>query len=393
MTAFDFPLAQTDIGDAERDAVMSVLDRGWISSGPEIGAFEEAFAAFCDARHAVMVNSGTSALTVGFLALGIGPGDEVILPSLTFSATLNGVLATGACAVLVDVDEQGLICFESVQAALSPATAAVVPVDLYGQCVDLPRLRQCIGSEIAIVEDAAEALGAEAETFAASGVYQAGHISGHGEASIFGFYPNKVLTTGEGGMLVTNDSQVAARVRARINQSRRNDSDADVTLEIGELPGFSMRGNELAAAMGRVQLTTLGQRLLQRRALAGDYLLRLAAVLPAGQRPFINNVNATSWFTMPILWSDKLERDHLWQALKYRGVASARYFAALHREPAVLALPRDKIRTLDCSRSAHIADHILCLPFWPGLGDQLPELMDRLSHAIHALGSAPEESA
>ena len=89
MTAFDFPLAQTDIGDAERDAVMSVLDRGWISSGPEIGAFEEAFAAFCDARHAVMVNSGTSALTVGLLALGIGPGDEVILPSLTFSATLN----------------------------------------------------------------------------------------------------------------------------------------------------------------------------------------------------------------------------------------------------------------------------------------------------------------
>lgn len=371
--SIEFPLARTEIGPAERDAVNDVLTSGRLAAGPEMAAFEQSFAEYCKVPYGVMVNSGTSALTIVLLSLGVGPGDEVIMPSLTFAATLNGVLATGARAVLVDVDEQGLIDASAVKCALSPATAAIVPVDLYGRCVDVPALRREIDVDVPIVEDAAEALGA----FRSSSLgfdFHAGHVSGYASAAIFGFYPNKVLTTGEGGMLVTADRELADSARLRINQSRTGEHMS------GPLPGFSLRGNEMAAAMGRTQLASLTVRLEQRRQLAAHYLRHLDDIPTV--RPFVDDVHGTSWFTMPILTTGGTDPGRLQETLQDEGVESARYFPALHREPAVTSLGGEGIRLTECPVTERIADHILCLPFWPGLDQQLPVLMARLEQAL-----------
>ncbi len=380
MTKIDFPLAKTDIGDAERSAVLAVLDGKRLAAGPEIGGFERAFADHCGVSHAVMLNSGTSALTIALMSLGIGPGDEVIVPSLTFIATLNGVLATGARAVLVDVDHRGLLSAESLENKLSPTIRAVVPVDLYGQCTDIPSIRQCVGPEIAVVEDAAEAIGASTSTSASDATFEAGHIQGYADAAIFGFYPNKVLTTGEGGMLVTDSVSLASQARSRINQSRTDVTDGRI-LHQSQLPGFSLRGNEISAAIGSVQLASLLKRLEQRRALAQTYLQRLEAFASIIE-PLVTDVWATSWFTMPVLVNDNINPDDLQRCLMQSGVETARYFQALHLEPAVRATDNSIIQTTECPCAEKIAEHVLCLPFWPGLEAQLDDLMVRVGRGI-----------
>ena len=237
------PIAAPIMGEPEKQAVLRVLDSGMIAQGPEVEAFENEFSVTVKDRHCVAVNSGTSALHLGLLATAIGRGDEVIVPSFTFAATANAVALTGATPVFVDIDPV-TYCMspEAAAAAVSSRTAAILPVHLFGHPAEMASLSDLARRHgLAVFEDAAQAHLAES-----SGV----PVGCHGSFAAFSFYPTKNMTTGEGGMVVTADEEVARKVRLLRNQG----------MEIryqNELVGFNARMTDIAAAIGRVQLEQL----------------------------------------------------------------------------------------------------------------------------------------
>src|SRR6267154_4441182 len=212
------PISKPFIGEREKELVLDAVDSGWVSSiGKYIDEFEATFARYCGTDYALTVSNGTTGLHLAFAALGLEPGDEVIIPDLTFVATANAVAYTGATPVLADIDADTL-CLDprSVKALISPRTKAIIPVHLYGHPADMDALKE-IGDAhgVDIVEDAAEAHGAE---------YKGRRVGGLGKCGVFSFYGNKVITTGEGGMLTTNDQefyQHARRLRDHAMSTQR----------------------------------------------------------------------------------------------------------------------------------------------------------------------------
>jgi perosamine synthetase len=239
------PLAVPSIGQYEKEAVNRVLESGILAQGPEVAAFENEFSATVQGRHCVAVNSGTSALHLGLLAAGIGPGDEVIVPSFTFAATANAVALSGATPVFVDIDP-ATYCMspEAVAEAIGPRTTALLPVHLFGHPADLPALIDLAQRNgLMVFEDAAQAHLAEH-----SGI----PVGCHGSFAAFSFYPTKNMTTGEGGMVVTEDDEIARKVRLLRNQGME-------TRYENEIVGFNARMTDIAAAIGRVQLNQLAK--------------------------------------------------------------------------------------------------------------------------------------
>ncbi len=239
------PLAVPSIGQYEKEAVNRVLESGILAQGPEVAAFENEFSATVQGRHCVAVNSGTSALHLGLLAAGIGPGDEVIIPSFTFAATANAVALAGATPVFVDIDPATYcVSPEAVAEAVGPRTTALLPVHLFGHPADLPALIELAQRNgLMVFEDAAQAHLAEH-----SGI----PVGCHGSFAAFSFYPTKNMTTGEGGMVVTEDDEIARKVRLLRNQGME-------TRYENEIVGFNARMTEIAAAIGRVQLNQLAK--------------------------------------------------------------------------------------------------------------------------------------
>ena len=237
------PLAVPSIGQYEKEAVNRVLESRILAQGPEVAAFENEFSATVQGRHCVAVNSGTSALHLGLLAAGIGPGDEVIVPSFTFAATANAVALSGATPVFVDIDP-ATYCMspEAAAEAVGPRTKALLPVHLFGHPADLPALIELAQRNgLMVFEDAAQAHLAEH-----SGI----PVGCHGSFAAFSFYPTKNMTTGEGGMVVTEDDEIARKVRLLRNQGME-------TRYENEIVGFNARMTEIGAAIGRVQLNQL----------------------------------------------------------------------------------------------------------------------------------------
>jgi dTDP-4-amino-4,6-dideoxygalactose transaminase len=237
------PLNRPDLGIMERLAVDAVLRSGALAQGKKVAEFESAFSATVAGRNSIAVNSGTSALHLSLLALGIGPGDEVIVPSFTFAASANAVAITGATPVFVDIEPDYFsIDPLAVQSAITPRTKAVIAVHLYGHPARMAELRKiCDSAGILLVEDAAQAHLAQ---------FEKTPVGAWGAMAAFSFYPTKNMTTGEGGMSVTGDEAVARRVRLLRNQGmeRRYEN---------EIPGFNNRMTEVAAAIGLVQLQKL----------------------------------------------------------------------------------------------------------------------------------------
>ena len=238
------PIARPQVGFAERRAVNRVLKSGGLAQGPEVAAFEEEFSAsVVDGRPCVAVNSGTSAQHLGLLASGIGPGDEVIVPSFTFAATANAVALTGATPVFADISRDDF-CLnpESVEAAISPKTAGIMPVHLFGHPAPLMRLKKIAEThQLELFEDAAQA------HLASLGGRKVGTV---GRFASFSFYPTKNMTSGEGGMVVCEDEELARKVRLLRNQGM------DKPYE-NEVVGFNNRMTDIHAAIGRVQLKRL----------------------------------------------------------------------------------------------------------------------------------------
>jgi dTDP-4-amino-4,6-dideoxygalactose transaminase len=253
------------IGEAEIDAVAAVLHSGRLTSGPQVEAFEEEFAATVGARHAAAVSSGTTALELALRALGIGPGDQVIVPSFTFIATANAVRLTGAEAVFADVDPVSYcVSADTVETLIGPRTVAVVAVHLYGNLADPVGLAAlCRRHRLALVEDAAQALGAATETTPAGSL---------GTIAAFSFYPTKNITTGEGGMVTTSDQHLADRVALLRNHGSRRRYEH-------EMVGTNARMTEMAAAIGRVQLGRLEGWQRQRTENAHSYDVALSGVV------------------------------------------------------------------------------------------------------------------
>jgi perosamine synthetase len=320
------PIAQPSIGPRERELVIDALESGWVSSiGKYIDEFEEEFAHYCGSQYALTVCNGTAALHLALASLGIGPGDEVIIPDLTFVATANAVAYTGAAPVLADIDPDTL-CLDvaSMKSLISAKTKAIVPVHLYGHPADMDALNAIADAHgIAVVEDAAEAHGAE---------YKGRRVGGLGKCGVFSFYGNKVITTGEGGMLTTNDPELHQRAKRL-----RDHAMSPQKRYFHEERGFNYRMTNLQAALGVAQLERIDDFLERRAEIMNWYHLEI----PTTEQVRLNRVKdwAKSAFWMPCLevdWFDERKRDVFMQELKARGIDSRPYFSTLSSMPMYL---------------------------------------------------------
>ncbi|MGH3064666.1 MAG: DegT/DnrJ/EryC1/StrS family aminotransferase [Gaiellaceae bacterium] len=255
-------LAWPDLGPEELAAVEEVFRSGQLTMGPRVEEFESALASACEVEHAIVVSSGTAALHLAVLALGIGPGDEVIVPAYTFPATANVVALVGARPVLVDVDPETMnVTAETVAAGLSPRTKAVLVVHLFGRPAPWEELGAAVPDGVALLEDAAGALGARRQGRACGALGRLGCLS---------FHPRKIVTTGEGGAVTTNDPEIADATRRFRHHGIEPRGDFDI-----RAPGLNYRLSDILCAVGISQLRRLEQLLEERERLAAAYAERL----------------------------------------------------------------------------------------------------------------------
>lgn len=335
------------LGEEEQAAAARVLASGLLAQGREVAAFEEAFSAVVEGRNCIAVNSGTSALHLALLANGIGPGDEVVVPSFTFAATANAVSLTGATPVFADIDPR-TFCLDpdAAAAAVGPRTAALLPVHLYGQPADMTALGQVqLRHGLLMIEDAAQAHAATLDGRPAGAL---------GDAAAFSFYPTKNMTTGEGGILVTADAAAARKARLLRNQGMERQYE-------NELVGYNLRLTEVAAAIGQVQLRRLPGFTARRR----SHAKTLDAAIPAGsgvQGPHVLP-GATHVYHQYTVRS--AERDHVEQCFTSAGIECRVYYPT-----PVHLLPAFDRRDLDLPATARAAAEVLSLPVGPHLDDE-----------------------
>lgn len=322
MTARPFiPVSEPDIGELELRYVTEAVRSGWVSSiGPFVERFEAEFARFCQVKHAVAVSNGTTALHLALLALGVGPGDEVIIPDLTFVATGNAVLYCGAKPVLVDVTaETWCIDPALVEKAITSRTKVILPVHLYGHPADMEAILALARPRgIAVVEDAAEAHGAKCRGKVVGGI---------GDIGCFSFYGNKILTTGEGGMVTTNDDRLAARVRFL------KDHAMDPTRRYFHPEvGYNYRMTNVQAALGCAQLERAEELLAKRRRVMEAYRDALAGLDGVQLNPHAPWADPVPW--MVCLVQDRVPADVLAARLRDQGIDTRPFFVPLHDLPA-----------------------------------------------------------
>ena len=312
------PLADLDINQEEEAALLAVLRRRWLTMGAETEAFEAEFAAFTAAEHAVAVTNCTVALHLACLVLDLGPGDEVILPSLTFVATANAVRYTGATVVFADVisEQDFSISPQDIEAKISPRTKAIIVVHYAGYACDMPRILALAEKhDLAVIEDVAHAPGAS---------LNGRRLGTWGEVGCFSFFSNKNMTTGEGGMLTTNDAQIAARLRLLRSHGMttltwdRHKGHAwsyDVVA-----PGYNYRLDEMRAALGRVQLRKLPANNARRQELSDCYEELLSQMAPEITVPFSQHPGQSAYHIRPILLPAHIDRETFMANLKQSGI-------------------------------------------------------------------------
>ncbi len=314
-------MSAPDLDESDVQAVIDVVRSGRLALGPRAIEFERAVAAYVGAAHAVAVSSGTAALHLIVRALGIGPGDEVLLPSFTFAACANVVLYEGATPVFVEVDEETFnLNPDDLERKLTPRSKAVMPVDMFGHSVEWPPLLDCVsGRELLVIDDACEALGGE---------YRGKRLGCFGEAAAFAFYPNKQITTGEGGMLVTDDDRIASLARSLRNQGR---DEMGAWLAHPRL-GYNYRMDEMSAALGVTQIARLEDHLRKRDAVANLYGERLEQISWL-RKPVVRPHVRMAWFVYVVTLEAGLDRDALMAAMEARGIPVRGYFPPVHLQP------------------------------------------------------------
>jgi dTDP-4-amino-4,6-dideoxygalactose transaminase len=308
----DIRLAWPDVGEAELAAVAEVLDSGQLTMGPRVAEFEAALAAACDVAHAAVVSSGTAALHLAMLALGVGPGDEVIVPAYTFPATANVVELCGARAVLVDVDPDTFLVEPArVYEAVTERTKALVAVHLFGRPVDWEALQTAVPPEVALVEDAAGALGAR---------WQGMPCGGLGVLGCLSFHPRKIVTTGEGGAVTTNVEEYDAAVRRLRHHGIVPAGEFDIPA-----PGLNYRLPDVLCAIGLPQLARLDALLAERERVAALYTERLEHLV---HTPTAAGGDRHGWQAYVVTLE---RRDEALAALRAEGIEAQIGTYALHR--------------------------------------------------------------
>jgi perosamine synthetase len=360
----DLEISGPILGDEERRAVLEVLSGTDLVKGPRVAAFEQAFAAFHGARHAVATSSGAAALTAALMAHGIGAGDEVIVPSFSFFATAASVLLVGATPIFADIEpESYCLAPDAAEAAITPRTKAILPVHLFGMPADMPRLEALARRHaLLLLEDAAQAHGA---------VIGGRRVGTFGTAA-FSFYATKNMTTLEGGMVLTDDADIAHRLRLLRNHGREAGS-------THELVGTNYRMHELAAAIGLVQLGRLPLFSQARQRNARYLSERLTAVQPPAELPAREHVYHQYTVRVKVPGA----RDSLAAHLASHGIGARVYYPLpIHRQPALAG--RLGRQALDLPETERACSEVLSLPCHPGLnaGD-----LERIVHAVNGFRS------
>jgi len=362
------PFARPNLGEDEIREVVDTLRSGWITTGPKTERFAAAFLDYVGGRFAVPVSSATAGLHAALLALGIGSGDEVVTTPMTFVATLNAIVHCGAVPVLVDIDAATLqMRVEAIEGVLTPRTKAIVPVHYVGQPVDLdPLLALASARGLAVLEDAAHAVGTE---------YRGRRIGSFPTTSVFSFHPNKNITTGEGGMIVTEDAGVFER--ASLLKFHGMDREAwkrfakegspryDVAV-----PGFKYNMMDLQAALGLHQLKRLDGFIAERTRLAGRYDAAFAGVTGLILPSRVPYPSRHAWHLYtPLLDVGRLTiaRDRFLDELKRRNIGTGLHYTAAHEFSYYAG--RFAWKAEDFPEAHFVSERILSLPLFPGLTD------------------------
>ena len=356
------PAAKPLIGDREREAVDRVMQSGMLAQGPEVAAFENEFSKLVNGAHCVALNSGTSALHMSLLAVGIGPGDEVIVPSFTFAATANSVALTGATPVFVDIElDYFNAAPAAIEAAITPKTKAIMPVHLYGHPADLVAISAIVEKHgLLLLEDAAQAHAASVNGIP---------VGAWGIAGSFSFYPTKNMTSGEGGMVSTPSAEIARAIKVLRNQGMEKRYQNEVV-------GFNTRMTDIHAAIGRVQLTQLPDWTRARQENAAFLNANISGVITPQTAP--GAVHVFHQYTIRVVDHD---RDKFAEELTNRGIGNGVYYPTpIHRLPSfnsVEFLPNTELA----------ASQALSLPVHPSLSQSDLEKIVEVVNEVARAGS------
>jgi dTDP-4-amino-4,6-dideoxygalactose transaminase len=359
------PLSDIKFGIEESTAIQKVLDSGWLTMGAVTQEFEDEFAAFTGAKHAFAVSNATVALHLGCAVLGLGVGDEVIVPSLTFVATANAVRYTGAMPVFADITSETdlTISPDAIEKAITPRTKAIMIMHYAGYTCDLPRIMALADKyKLHVIEDAAHAAGSS---------YNDRHLGTWGSTGSYSFFSNKNMTTGEGGMIVTNDDAIADQIRLMRSHGMtsltwdRHQGHA-WSYDVVAL-GYNYRIDELRSALGRVQLAKLPQNNARRKQICDLYRDALTELVPSILIPFKDHRGVSSYHIMPVILPRGTDRLHFMEAMKTQGIQTSIHYPPIHKFSAFV---KENKADLHLPVTEDVASREVTLPLYPGMSEE-----------------------
>jgi dTDP-4-amino-4,6-dideoxygalactose transaminase len=372
------PLADIDFDSREESAVLEVLKSRWLTMGAVTQAFEEEFASYVGARHAIAVANGTAALHLACLGVGLSTGDEVIVPSLTFVATANAIRYTGAIPIFADIEsDQDLdISVNSIEKKLTERTRAIMVMHYGGYPCDMPAIMELARAHgLMVIEDAAHAIGSEIE---------GRKLGTWSDVGCFSFFSNKNMTTGEGGMVVTNDDSVVDKMRILRSHGMttmtwdRHRGHA-WSYDVVEL-GYNYRIDEIRAALGRVQLSKLEQNNERRRSLSALYRERLEELIPSIVIPFNKKRGISACHLLPILLPDGCDRVSFMEHMKSNGIQTSIHYPPIHKFKTYA----EGGEVYNLPITENVAGREVTLPLYPGLTDEnVADVVLSVQGAIH----------
>jgi perosamine synthetase len=366
------PMASADLDESDIEAVVGVLRTGRLALGPWAIAFEQALGEYVGVRHGIAVSSGTAALHLLVKALGLAAGDDVLVPSFTFAASVNALLYEGATPVFVDIERETYnLDPADLEGRITPRTKAIMAVDVFGHPADWGAIQRIADQHnLKIIDDSCEALGA---------CYKGVKLGRFGSGAAFAFYPNKQMTTGEGGIIVTDDDELARLCRSLRNQGR---GEMGAWLEHDRL-GYNYRLDEMSAALGASQLRRLETFLMKRERVAQAYSARLARfdwVRP----PVVKADVRMSWFVYVVTLAEGLDRDAVMRQMEARGVPVRGYFSPVHLQPYIRE--RFGFSGGELPVTEAIARRTIALPFHNNLSEaHVEEIVATLKEVVEPL--------